>query len=67
MKPSTKENVEGKIHHAKGKIKEIVGKAVGNRDLEAEGKVEKLDGIIQRSPARSRRFLASRRVFKKNV
>ena len=47
MKPSTKENVEGKMHHAKGKIKEIVGKAVGNRDLEAEGKVEKLDGIIQ--------------------
>jgi len=47
MKPSTKDNAEGKMHQAKGKIKEIVGKAVGNRDLEAEGKVEKLDGIIQ--------------------
>ena len=47
MKSSTKDNAEGKMHHTKGKIKEIVGKAVGNRDLEAEGKVEKLDGIIQ--------------------
>ncbi len=47
MKPSTKDNAEGKMHQAKGKIKEIVGKAVGNRDLEAEGKVEKLDGKIQ--------------------
>jgi uncharacterized protein YjbJ (UPF0337 family) len=47
MKPSTKDTAEGKMHQSKGKIKEIVGKAVGNRDLEAEGKVEKLDGKIQ--------------------
>ncbi|MBI5593448.1 MAG: CsbD family protein [Deltaproteobacteria bacterium] len=47
MKSSTKENTEGKMHQAKGKIKEIVGKAVGNRDLEAEGKIENLDGKIQ--------------------
>ena len=47
MKPSTKNDAEGKMHQAKGKIKETVGKAVGNRDLEAEGKVENLDGKIQ--------------------
>jgi uncharacterized protein YjbJ (UPF0337 family) len=47
MKPSTKDNVEGKLHQAKGKVKETVGKAVGNRDLEAEGKLENLDGKIQ--------------------
>ena len=42
MKPSTKDNAEGKMHQAKGKIKETVGKIVGNDDLEAEGKVENL-------------------------
>jgi len=47
MKPSTKDNAEGKMHQAKGKIKETVGKAVGNRDLETEGKLEILDGKIQ--------------------
>ena len=47
MKSSTKDNVEGKMHQVKGKIKETVGKAVGNPDLEAEGKVEKLEGKVQ--------------------
>jgi uncharacterized protein YjbJ (UPF0337 family) len=47
MKPSTKDNVAGKMHQAKGKVKETVGKAVGNRDLEAEGTVENLDGKVQ--------------------
>ncbi|WP_373500062.1 CsbD family protein [Desulfococcus sp.] len=47
MKSSTKDNVEGKMHQVKGKIKETVGKAVGNPDLEAEGKVENLEGKIQ--------------------
>ncbi|AOY56944.1 MULTISPECIES: CsbD family protein [Desulfococcus] len=47
MKSSTKDNMEGKMHQAKGKIKETVGKAVGNPDLEAEGKVENLEGKIQ--------------------
>ncbi len=41
MKSSTKDNVEGKMHQAEGKIKETVGKVVGNRDLEAEGKRRK--------------------------
>jgi uncharacterized protein YjbJ (UPF0337 family) len=47
MKSSIRDNAEGKMHQAKGKIKETVGKAVGNRDLEAEGKIENLDGKIQ--------------------
>jgi uncharacterized protein YjbJ (UPF0337 family) len=29
MKSSTKDNAEGKMHQAKGKIKETVGKVVG--------------------------------------
>jgi uncharacterized protein YjbJ (UPF0337 family) len=47
VKPSTKDNAEGKMHQVKGKIKETVGNIVGNRDLEAEGKVENLDGKVQ--------------------
>jgi uncharacterized protein YjbJ (UPF0337 family) len=47
MKPSTKDNAEGKIHQIKGKIKEAVGNAVGNRDLESEGRIENIDGKVQ--------------------
>jgi len=47
MKSSTKDNAEGKIHQVKGKIKEVAGKTVGNRDLEAEGKDENLGGKVQ--------------------
>jgi len=47
MKSSTKDNAEGKMHQVKGKVKETVGKVVGNDNLEAEGKDEKLDGKIQ--------------------
>jgi len=47
MKSSNRDNAEGKMHQAKGKIKETVWKAVGNRDLEADGKIENLDGKIQ--------------------
>ena len=42
MKSSTMDNAEGKLHEAKGKIKETIGKAIGNRDFEAEGKDEHL-------------------------
>jgi len=47
MKSSTKDNAEGKMHQVKGTIKEAVGKAAGNRDLEAEGKSENLHGEVQ--------------------
>ena len=47
MKTSTQDNAEGKWHKVKGKIKQVAGKAVGNRDLEAEGKAENVDGKVQ--------------------
>lgn len=47
MKSSTKDNAEGKMHQVKGKIKDAVGKIVGNRNLEAEGKGENLAGKVQ--------------------
>ena len=40
MKSSPQDTAEGKWHKVKGKIKQVAGKAVGNRDLEAEGKDE---------------------------
>ena len=47
MKSSTQDKSEGKWHEIKGKIKQLAGKAVGNRDLETEGKAENIDGKVQ--------------------
>jgi hypothetical protein len=40
MKPSSQDEVAGKIHEVKGAEKENVGKLTNNPDLEAEGKIE---------------------------
>ena len=47
MKSSTKDIAEGKLHQAKGKIKEVVGVAVNNHELEIKGKSEKAAGQVQ--------------------
>lgn len=47
MKSSTKDEAQGKWHKVKGKVKELAGKAVGNRDLESEGKAENAAGNVQ--------------------
>ena len=47
MKSSTRDNAEGKMHQMKGKLKEAAGIIIGNDDLEAEGKGEKLEGQVQ--------------------
>jgi uncharacterized protein YjbJ (UPF0337 family) len=47
MKSGTQDKVEGKLHQVKGAIKEAVGKATDNQDLEIEGKIENLDGKVQ--------------------
>jgi uncharacterized protein YjbJ (UPF0337 family) len=47
MKPSTEDQIQGTVHNVKGSVKEAVGHAVGNPDLETEGTVEKLAGKIQ--------------------
>jgi uncharacterized protein YjbJ (UPF0337 family) len=52
MKSSTQDKAEGKWHKVKGKIKQVAGKAVGNRDLEAEGKAENVDGKVQEKIAK---------------
>jgi len=57
MKSSTKNNAEGKMHQVKGKIKDTVGKIVGNRNLETEGKVENLTGKIQERVGKIKKVL----------
>jgi uncharacterized protein YjbJ (UPF0337 family) len=47
MKPSTKDQVEGKLHAVKGKLKEDAGKISGNRELEDKGTMEKIGGKTQ--------------------
>ena len=42
-----KDQVKGRVEQVKGSVKEAAGKLVGNRDLEAEGKVDKSFGKVQ--------------------
>jgi len=42
-----KDRVEGSFEQAKGKVKEVAGKATGDTKLEAEGKTQKVAGKIQ--------------------
>lgn len=48
MKPSTKDQAQGKLHELKGKAKEAVGRLTNDPDLEAEGTVEKTVGKTQK-------------------
>ena len=48
MKPSTKDQMEGKFHEVKGAVKEKTGQVINNPDLEAEGQAEKLTGKVQK-------------------
>jgi uncharacterized protein YjbJ (UPF0337 family) len=48
MKPSTKDQVAGKIHELKGKAKETAGRVTNDPDLTAEGRAEKVAGTIQK-------------------
>jgi uncharacterized protein YjbJ (UPF0337 family) len=47
MKPSTKDQIKGKLHEVKGNAKENAGKLMNNPTLAAEGQDEKLAGKIQ--------------------
>jgi len=42
-----KDRVAGSAKVVKGKIKEAVGKAVGDSKLESQGKVDKIEGKVQ--------------------
>ena len=42
-----KDQTTGRINEAKGKVKEVVGNLVGNKDLELKGKVQNTRGKAQ--------------------
>jgi uncharacterized protein YjbJ (UPF0337 family) len=47
MRPSTENEVAGKVHEAKGAIKEKVGHVTNNPNMEDRGADEKTAGKIQ--------------------
>ena len=42
-----KDRVEGSVEQAKGKVKEVAGKVIGDSKLEGEGKADQVAGKIQ--------------------
>jgi len=48
MSSSTTDQVKGKFHEVKGKVKEKLGHVAGNPDVESEGQAENLAGKVQK-------------------
>ncbi len=48
MKPSTKDQVEGKFHEVKGTMKEKAGQVIKNPTLTSDGQAEKVAGKVQK-------------------
>ena len=48
MSQSLKDKVEGKLHQAKGAVKQKAGEVVGNPNLQDEGRAEKNAGKVQK-------------------
>jgi len=42
-----KDQVQGRVEEVKGAVKEVTGKAVGDKTLEAKGNVQKNFGKVQ--------------------
>jgi uncharacterized protein YjbJ (UPF0337 family) len=72
MKPSTEDEIVGKVHEVKGTIKEKVGELTNDPDLEGEGIGEKLAGKVlkklgQVEKALGNRFISARRSEKSGI
>ena len=48
MKTSTQNEIAGKVHEVKGKIKEKAGELANDPDAEGEGISERVAGIVQK-------------------
>jgi uncharacterized protein YjbJ (UPF0337 family) len=42
-----KDRIQGSVEQAKGKVKEVAGKATGDTKLENEGKAQRVAGKVQ--------------------
>jgi uncharacterized protein YjbJ (UPF0337 family) len=47
MKSSTKDKIKGNVQQAKGSLKEKVGRATGDPEMEDRGTAEKVGGKIR--------------------
>jgi uncharacterized protein YjbJ (UPF0337 family) len=50
-----KDELEGKFDQAKGAAKETVGRAINDRDLEAEGDADRAGGQVQEGFGKAKR------------
>lgn len=50
-----RDEVEGKLDQAKGSVKEAVGRAIKDRDLEAEGQADRTGGKVQEGVGTAKR------------
>jgi uncharacterized protein YjbJ (UPF0337 family) len=57
MKEGIKDEMKGKLHQAKGKVKEKVGSMAGKPDMEYEGKDEQIAGKVQEKVGQVERVL----------
>jgi uncharacterized protein YjbJ (UPF0337 family) len=57
MKPGLQDEVEGKLHNLKGKVKEKVGKLANDPDLETEGQAEEIAGKVQEKVGQVKKVL----------
>ena len=64
MKPSTEDEIEGKFHDLKGKVKKKAGQLTNDPDLEAEGKAEDIRIVFEQRGIdvddKSRKLIGSR-------
>jgi uncharacterized protein YjbJ (UPF0337 family) len=59
MKESLKDQVEGKLHEAKGAVKEKAGKLTNNPDLQDKGTAEKVGGKVQKKVGQVEKVLGA--------
>lgn len=50
-----RDEVEGKFDQAKGKTKEVIGRAIDDEELEAEGSADRVKGNVQEGVGTARR------------
>jgi uncharacterized protein YjbJ (UPF0337 family) len=50
-----RDELEGKFDQAKGKTKEVVGRAINDRDLEDEGRADNAGGKVEEGFGKARR------------
>jgi uncharacterized protein YjbJ (UPF0337 family) len=59
MKDSTKDEIKGKVQEIKGAVKEKIGHATNNPNLEEEGQDENVAGKVQKKVGQVKKVFGS--------